>query len=128
MPYTPARCDTLMIPSGPGEHLFVITTDACPQQQHVLVNFTSVKPRRTIDTTCIVAAGEHPFIEQESYVLYRSAQLQAAQRLGRLVDGWVYRTGAPATVALTDRILAGFAQSPFTPRFVTAHLRANDWV
>jgi len=128
MPYIPARCDTVMIPTGPGEHLFVITTDACPQDKHILVNLTSVKPGRNIDSTCIVHPGEHPFVDQESYILYRSAQLLAAQKIGRMVDGWVYRTGQPATEALTDRILAGFGASRFTPRFILNHLRTNGWL
>lgn len=124
MPYVPVRCDTVLIPTGPsGDHLFVITTDACPAGKMVLANLSSVKPNRMIDDTCLVAAGEHPFVQHDSFILYRSAQLQSAQRIGNMVDGWVYKNGQPATTELTDRILAGFAVSKFTPRFILAHLR-----
>lgn len=123
MVYVPARCDTVMIPTGhAGDHLFVITTDACPAGQHLLVNLTSVRDGRHTDATCIVEPGEHPFITQQSYVLYRAAQIQGANRLGVMVDGWVYRCGQRATDELTDRILAGFFTSPFTPRFVKSYL------
>lgn len=129
MPYLPARCDTVMIPTGEvGDHLFVITTDACPADNHILVNITSIKPGRNVDATCVVQPGEHPFVVNDSYVVYRSAQLLSAQKIGRMVDGWVYRKGQPATEPLTDRILEGFGVSRFTPRFILNHLRANDWL
>lgn len=123
MPYIPARCDTLLIPSGPSEHLFVITTDACPMGSHLLVNFSSVKAGRTIDSTCIIEPGEHPFIGHRSFVLYRSAQIQTANRLSTLVDGWLYKPHERATSELTDRILSGFSVSPFTPNFIKSYLR-----
>ena len=124
MAYVPARCDTLLIPTGPaGDHLFVITTDACPQGLHVLANFTKVAPARHVDPACLLAAGDHPFIVQDSYVLYRSAIIQPAVRLSNMVDGWVYRNGHPASVELTDRILAGFGVSRFTPKFIQKYLR-----
>lgn len=126
MPYSPARCDTVMIPTGDaGDHLFVITTDACPQGKHILVNLTSIKPGRSIDTTCVVQPGEHPFVVRDSYVVYRSAQMLSAQKIGQMVDSWVYRKGQPATEPLTDKILAGFSASQFTPRFILNHLRSN---
>lgn len=39
-----------------------------------------------------------------------------------MVDGWVYKTGQPASVALTDKILAGFGRSQFTPKYVKNYL------
>ena len=123
MPYLPARCDTVMVPSGPaGDHLFVITTDSCPAAKHLLVSVTSVKPGRHADTTCVLEAGDHPFVEHQSYVLYRNADIQSANRLGNMVDSWYYRRGAPATPELTDRILAGFEVSLFTPKFIVDYL------
>ncbi len=124
MAYAPARCDTLLIPTGPaGDHLFVITTDACPNGLHVLANFTKVAPDRFVDDACLLAPGEHPFIIQDSYVLYRSAIIQPALRLSNMVDGWVYKNGYPASVKLTNRILAGFGKSRFTPKFIKIHLQ-----
>lgn len=125
MAYVPSRCDTLLIPTGPsGDHLFVITTDACPGGLHVLANFTKVAPGRFVDSACLLSAGEHPFIVQDSYVLYRSAIIQPGTRLSNMVDGWVYRVGQPATEDLTDKILAGFGVSKFTPKFIKSHLQA----
>lgn len=125
MPYTPARCDTLLIPTGPaGDHLFVITTESCPDGLHVLANFTKIEAGRFVDDACLLAEGEHPFIVQDSFVLYRSAIIQPAARLSNMVDGWVYRTGHPTSVELADRILHGFGVSRFTPRFIKTHLQA----
>lgn len=117
--YLPSRCDTLLIPTGNGgNHLFVVKTDASPQGQHLLANLTGCRPDRHVDTTCIVRAGEHPFVRQDSFVLYRAAQLYMTSHLAKMVDGWVYRPGAPASEALTQRILEGFTLSPFTPGFI----------
>ncbi|MFD1610854.1 hypothetical protein ACFSCW_03455 [Sphingomonas tabacisoli] len=123
MPYVPARRDTLLIPSGPdGDHLFVITTDACLSGRHLLVNFTKAKPGRHVDDACLLAPGDHPFVTADSYVLYRSARLEPANRLTLLVDGWVYKVGRQATEELTQRILNGFGESRFTPKFVKDYL------
>jgi hypothetical protein len=86
------------------------------------VNLSTIRPGVFHDDTCVVVPGEHPFIQVPSYVVYRSAQVQAAERLVKLVAGWVYKPHAPASVELTDRMLAGVGNSRFTPKFVRTYL------
>jgi hypothetical protein len=121
--YQPSRCDTLLIPTGPsGDHLFTIVTEVCPEGKHLLLNVSSIREGQFRDPTCEVAAGEHPFIIQASYVVYRSPQIQTAERLTKLVDGWLYKRHSPADEALVAKIFAGVGVSRFTPRYVKSYL------
>lgn len=125
MVYTPARCDTLFIPSGPeGDHLFVITTDACTQGKHILASMSRIKEGRRYDPTCILEVGVHPFVRTRSFIAYNHARIEGANRITHLVDGMVWRPSVAATPELTQQILAGYIVSPFTPRFVKAYMRS----
>ena len=118
MPYTAERKGTLLIPSGPGEtsHLFGIVTDRCAAGEHLLLSITSVRQGIRHDPTCIVSAGEHPFILHDSYVAYRLAVVQSGERLARMVEGWVYKPKEDLSEELCERMLEGVARSDFTPR------------
>lgn len=125
MVYDPARCDTLLIPSGPsGEHLFAITTDACNEANHLLLNVSTIREGSFHDPACIVNVGDHPFITSQSYVVYRSGQIQKAERLTLMVDGWVYKKHQPACDALVKKMLDGVTVSRFTPKFIISYLDA----
>lgn len=105
-----------------GDHLFTVVTDPCANGQHLLLNVSSIHEGAFYDDTCVFNGGEHPFIQRRSYVVYRSAQIQPAERIGRMVDGWVYKRHDPATEELANRMLAGVGVSRFTPRFVKEYL------
>lgn len=126
MSFVPARCGTLLIPTGPtGNHLLVIATDACSEGKHLLVNLSTIYSGAFYDDTCVVQAGEHPFVKAPSFAVYRSAMIQTGDRLTQMVDGWVYKAHHDATDALTARILAGALASRLTPRHVKNYLSAN---
>lgn len=123
MPYVPYRGGTLLIPSGPtGDHLFAIATPACAAGLHVIVNITSVPDEGNFyDDTCVIEAGEHPFAKQPSYAYYGMADIQAAERLTRMVEGWVYRKHDDMSDALTQRIEDGILASRFTKRRIKVY-------
>lgn len=117
MPYVPYRGGTLLVPSGPsGFHLYGIVTHACPEGRHLIVNISSIPEAGFHDATCIVNAGEHPFVNRPSYAVYSMADVQAAERLGRMVDGWVYRPHDDLAPEITDRIEQGILASRHTKR------------
>lgn len=123
MVYAPHRCGTLLIPTGPtGDHLFVITTDICVNGRHLLANVSTIHDHRHHDDTCTIAPGEHPFINGDSYVVYRMATIGRAERLTRMVDGWMYKAHDDASDALTQRIFDGFEVSRFTPRRIKDYI------
>lgn len=123
MPFTAEKTATVLIPSGPdGDHLFVISTDRCPGGKHLLLNLSSAKEGLAHDATCEVGVGEHPFVTKPSFIAYRHAQVQAGERIEKLVNGWYYKAHQPASEELTARALAGVSQSIFTPRFVITYV------
>lgn len=116
MPYVPYKKGTLLIPTGGTNHLFAIITDKCKQGSHLIVNFTTLRPNAKHDPSCIAEAGEHRFITQRSYALYRMADIQPADRLSRLVDARVYSTHDDISYDLLQRLCEGVEDSPFTAR------------
>lgn len=123
MTYQSKRCDTLLIPTGPtGDHLFAIATDVCANGSHLLLNVSTIYDGVFHDPTCEIEIGEHPFVVRRSYVAYQYAQIQSSARLAQMVAGWVYKIHKPASQELTDKMLAGVTDSPFTPRYVKKYL------
>ena len=85
MPYVPGRGKTLLIPSGTRKdpnkkHLFVVTTDACNSNQHLLVPICSIVANRHHDPACELKAGEHPFLAHDSYVAYNLSAVKCPAR------------------------------------------------
>jgi hypothetical protein len=127
MPYVPFKKGTLLIPSGAkngleAKHLFGILTDRCAEGQHLLVGVTTLYPDAPHDPACIMAAGEHRFIVHDSYALYRMAQIQPAERLSKMVDGWLYSEHDTLSDELLTKLIDGVAASRFVPRYVKNYL------
>lgn len=91
-----------------------------------MVNLSSIKEGVFHDDTCEVQPGEHPFVTRPSFAVYRSAVVERAERLTKMVDGWVYKAHEDASNELTERIYAGIMASRFTPNHVKAYVRALD--
>ena len=71
MPWACQAGATLLIPSGVGNHLFVILNSPTdypnyPPQSCVLVSFSTIRTG-PYDATRIVQAGTHPFVQVDSY-------------------------------------------------------------
>lgn len=119
MPFTPYRRATLLIPSGPvGNHLFGIVSDACPQGQQILLSFSTVREGRYHDPTCLVSVGEHPFIVDPSWIVYRDARIEQTAKLTRMVESGYYQTNDVLDEDLAARMFGGVGISDHTPRYV----------
>ncbi|HFX6223800.1 hypothetical protein ACT4VJ_06415 [Acinetobacter baumannii] len=116
--------DAFFCQAGPKEHLFVVLfdPDTFPNEGYgkrlciVSVNFTSVTTEKKIDPACIIEAGEHPFIQHQSFVLYERIQIMDHQHVCHCVNTGVYRPATKVSVELLDRIICGIQDSSFTPR------------
>jgi len=131
MPYQPSKGGTLLIPSGPASdpdklHLYAILTDASNDPCHLLVNFTTIKGGVFYDPTCIVKAGEHAFIKQDSYVEYRRATIMHSAHIVKCVEGWTFKPQDTLSQALIDRICDGVEDSKFTPRGMKQYFGENS--
>src|SRR5215475_8271311 len=108
MPYVPYRGGTLLIPSGTADspdqnHPFVIITNKCDANRHLLVNVSTIREGVHFDPACTIEAG--------SYVVYRLARTDHVDHLGRMVDGWIFKKKQDASAGLLEKICDGVLQS-----------------
>lgn len=115
---------TLLIPSGPrGEnHLFVVLNDPKPFPDYgarpcvVLVNLTTARKGAELDDTCLLEPGSHPFVKQQSFVLYRAARVEQKARLEQLIKQGLFKPHQPLDPGVLAVVKAGLKASPFTKR------------
>ena len=122
--FLPLKRATLLIPSGPKEdqdrkHLFILLTD--PQDDEagkkcvLMVSLSSVRQGVPHDPTCILYAGDHPFVKHDSYVLYQKARLEEADKVLRGVKSGLLVPQDPMDGAVFARICKGLEESRRTP-------------
>ncbi|EQD77028.1 hypothetical protein B1B_01297 [mine drainage metagenome] len=121
----PVRCATVLYTSGTAadpdrKHLFVLLTDPSGPAQHVLmapVCSVDPDPKAFRDDTCLLAAGDHPFIKHDSYIAYAKCRVVAASDLVKHTESGYVIEKKPASDALVARIVAGLRKSKFTKPF-----------
>ena len=113
---------TLLVPSGPGLHLFflilgpVVLADYGSAPQLAMVSATTLRDGVPHDPACVLEAGDHPFIQHRSYLAYRYMRLDASTHVEKMVSGAVWKPHDPCPADLLQRIVAGVCQSRLTPR------------
>jgi hypothetical protein len=122
MPWVCQAGGTLLIPTGPGYHLFVILNAPAnfptyAPESCVLVSFSTIRSG-PYDTTRRFPAGAHPFIKEPSFVAYRQARMDTRADLAGRVDSGMYIGREPVADALRLDLIAGLYFSPLTPRYL----------
>ena len=79
-----------------------------------MVNVTTQRPHS--DTTTILNAGDHPFVQKPSVIFYADARMVDTRLLDAAVQRGACRAHAAFQPVVLARIQAGIAASPFTPR------------
>jgi hypothetical protein len=69
--------------------------------------------RPKAETTCIILAGEHPFIKHNSYVHYGGARKVRAADLAEAVKKRLLKPHQAASHAFLEKVRAGAKASPF---------------
>lgn len=110
------RKGTILIPTGPCDHLHVICNDPVFYPNLVkdcvlAVNLSTVNNLIDYDKTCILKIGEHPFIKHDSYILYRKAAILGVNSISRNIDDGSFSTHKPFNDVTFEKILAGFSIS-----------------
>lgn len=123
--FLPLRRATLLIPSGPAtdlarKHLFILLTDPCPESDGgdkcvLMVSLSSVRPPMPYDSTCILRAGDHPFVKNDSYVVYQRSRIEAANKLLDGVKQGVLIPQQTMDATVFARICKGLEESQLTP-------------
>jgi len=118
---------TLLIPSN-GFHLHIILNDPCifdgyKHEQCILVGISTVR-KAPYDQTCIIEAGAHDFIKNQSYAYYRKARLDFVSHLNSMVRVNSFRPHNPATIELLDAVRNGLHKSKQTKKHIIDLKRA----
>lgn len=84
-------------------HLWVIISDPNKNADKIVaVHFSSWEDRH--DQSCILDAGEHPFIKHKSVVSYDRAQVLSANAIQRMMNAGHITSHAPISVQLLKKI------------------------
>ncbi|HWR95920.1 MAG TPA: hypothetical protein VN248_04230 [Arenimonas sp.] len=117
--------DTFLMDSGPSKHLFVVLADPKNQPGYgkvlvaVCVGITSAtEDGRIIDPTCIIEAGEHPFIIRQSFAHYRKAEVIREDVYTPAIKSGQYPMREPVSADLLQRLYDGLMQSVAVARHV----------
>ncbi|MGE3925703.1 MAG: hypothetical protein AB7G13_22445 [Lautropia sp.] len=96
-------------------HLFVCLTDPIGQPyETLLVSVSSVAGKPWIDRTCILPAGCHEFIREESFVSYRHCRVEEAAVIEAGVKAGRMAHRAPIDGDLCQAMSEGLFLSPHT--------------
>lgn len=132
--FLPLKRATLLIPSGPQsyqdrKHLFVLLTDphvdGAGKHCVLMVSLSTVRSGVPHDATCILYAGDHPFVKHDSYVVYLKARLEEADKVLRGVKNGQLVPQDPMDGVVFARICKGLEDSRLTPpNLFTFYLKA----
>ncbi len=122
----PYRSGGLLMPFNPDLHLFAILNDPCPQKHCLVVMVTSLKPKRAHDATCILEAGDHPFVTRQSYLLYRMADTIRADQIRTRIGQNMYIPKEDFAPPVFKRIADGLYNSEETRGRILRYAEANE--
>ncbi|WP_252272786.1 hypothetical protein [Pseudomonas subflava] len=114
------RRATVLVPSGTPQqpdlkHLFILLNDPVTLARLVLlVSISRVKQGRPHDPACLLYPGDHPFITQNSYVVYRKARIEEAVKIERGVQGQILVPREAMDGGVFARICEGVLNSRHT--------------
>ncbi len=116
--YIPTRRTSLLVQTGAGErHLFFVLTDPHGDPPAVLMANVSTVPRKYVpyDKTCILDAKDHQFLNRQSYIAYRFAEIVPVQRIAQKVRTGDMKPMGAISEECCARICAGILTSPAVP-------------
>ena len=117
-----AAGQTLLVPSGPGLHLFfvilgpVVLAEYGLSPQLAMVSATTLRDGIPHDPACVLQPGEHAFIQHRSYVAYRYMRIDASRHVEKMVGAAIWKPHDACSPELLQRIVAGVCRSRLTPR------------
>lgn len=80
----------------------------------LMASLSTVRPGIPHDPTCVLQPGSHPFVVQDSYVVYGAMRIDRVVDLDTRVAQGFFVPHDPMPAALLQRIQAGRLASPRT--------------
>jgi hypothetical protein len=101
--------------AGPNEkkHLHIVLTPPDDDGEIIVVSVSTQRPGS--DTTVVLKPGDHPFIDHDSVVMYRTAAPTPVRVLSQRLDSRLYDLHEPMSAEILARIQNGVLDSKFTP-------------
>lgn len=136
--FLPLKRATLLIPSGPTgdpdrKHLFILLTDPHDDEAGtkavLMVSLSTVRVGMPHDPTCLLYPGDHPFVKNNSFVVYQKARLLEADKVLRGVKSGELVPQDPMDGMIFSRICKGFEVSRLTPpKLLAFYLKATNQI
>ncbi|WP_209037604.1 hypothetical protein [Mameliella alba] len=101
--------------------MFIVCNDTCRHGLNLLVNISSFYDG--CDRTCLLDAGDHPFVRHLSYVFYAKAQISKAEQIQRGVDREILIPQPDMDEGVFTRVEAGVTASSDTPMNVVRYFQ-----
>jgi len=116
------------MPSGHDtHHLFIQMTDPLGEDNKILlVNVSSINMETYHDETCILNAGDHPFITHPSYIRYDKARIEPVQKIEDAVQRSIFFPRGILSEAVFVRVVQGFRDSPRVARNILRFLEEDQ--
>lgn len=130
MPRNVFQQGTLFILTGPVPHLHVVMNDPVycgeiGEMSVLVVNISSVKPGAFFDPACLLLPGCHPFVTQDSWVVYRGATVLRVPRLEAQIAAGDVRPDHPVSQLVYNQVRSGFDASDLVAAKISRYLRRN---
>ena len=97
---------------GSYAHLWIVASNPSLDGSRVIFNVTTWHDG--CDESCILQAGDHPFVHHTSFIAYRRGQLLLSQALEIMQKMGYYQQMPPVSRELLYRIQSGALKSDFT--------------
>ena len=111
----PGEGSTLLVPSGPRRHLFVVLTKPAGSKERILmVGINSIHDDQYHDPACILYAGDHPFITRPSFIAYRFAKIVDGDRVRHCLETGYFTLREPVSQEVFEKICHGLVMSRHT--------------
>ena len=117
MQYTAYKRATLLIPSGPGMHLYVVMNDVDSNGQHILFSITTARENKYYDKACILEPDDHDFLENKSYVYYKEPLLRHSTHITKCVGKRVFFPRTDIELDVFNCIYDGIIRSIHSSRW-----------
>ena len=98
---------------GRQSHLWIVVSD--PQVDRAVVVIANMTTDDGIDPSCILDAGDHPFVKHRTRIRYDMARILSDTDLERYVASNAIRLHERVSAEILERIRQGAASSPFIP-------------
>jgi hypothetical protein len=104
--------DTFLVPDAFGKHLNVVLA-VLEDGSAITCHLTHLD--RHSDTTCVIEANEHPFVDRRTVVRYSAAQICCEGQQLDALERCIEKKFDPVSPDLLKRIIQGALNSPQTP-------------